>query len=68
MAVKQLYSPVTLPPSIDGILIDAVVLPAPLADPCVRTRILADGAVVWEKEVAATGISRAEYRQCGMAV
>lgn len=58
MAVKQLYSPVTLTPSIDGILIDAVVLPAPLANLCVRARILADGAVVWEKEVAATDISR----------
>lgn len=57
-AVKHLYSPVTLTPSIDGILIDAGVLPAPLADLRVRARVLADGVVVWEKEVEAAFISR----------
>ena len=57
-AVKHLYSPVTLTPSIDGILIDAGVLPAPIADLRVRARVLADGVVVWEKEVEAAFISR----------
>lgn len=57
-AVKHLYSPVTLTPSIDGILIDAGVLPAPLADLRVHARVLADGVVVWEKEVEAAFISR----------
>lgn len=57
-AVKHLYSPVTLTPSIDGILIDAGVLPAPLADLRMRARVLADGVVVWEKEVEAAFISR----------
>ena len=58
MAVKQLYSPVTLTPSIDGILIDAGALPTPLADLQVRTRVLADGALVWEKQVEAAFSSR----------
>lgn len=56
-AVKHLYSPVTLTPSNDGILIDAGVLPAPLADLRVRARVLADGVVVWKKEVEAAFIS-----------
>lgn len=56
-AVKHLYSPVTLTPSNDGILIDAGVLPAPLADLRVRARVLADGVVVWKKEFEAAFIS-----------
>lgn len=47
-AVKALYAPVTLTPSVDGIRVSAVTLPAPLPYLRIRARVLADGEVAWE--------------------
>ncbi len=47
-AVKALYAPVALTPSVDGIGLNTVTLPAPLSYLRVRARVLADGKVAWE--------------------
>lgn len=53
VAVKQLYAPVTLTPSSDGIRVSAVAPPAAPEDLRIRCRVLADGEVTWESEYEA---------------